>query len=149
MASLDKFAGQTVEYAVGFGLGFALGRALTPVGNAIIQEAYGKDPNKPLDVHDVAALLAERLDVPGGAHGEQLSLVCIAGGERIPQGEPGAGSETVLLVKRTLSWIGWRWVDEATGRPAMAQPTAEHFSAEIFLSRTWRMLPTPGRCGRP
>lgn len=70
MASLDKFAGQTVEYAVGFGLGFALGRALTPIGNTIIQEAYGKDPNKPLDVHDVAAMIAEAIDVPGGADAE-------------------------------------------------------------------------------
>jgi hypothetical protein len=56
---LDKFAGGTFETAVGFGIGFALGRALTPVGTKIMQDAYAEHPDKALDAETVAAMHAE------------------------------------------------------------------------------------------
>src|SRR5579885_1237354 len=61
MAALEKYAAQTIEYAVGYGLGVALGRALEPLATQLGQEAYAKDPGKAVD----AALVAE-----GVAHGK-------------------------------------------------------------------------------
>lgn len=61
MAGLEDFAAGTFETAVGFGIGFALGRALTPIGTKIEQDAYAGHPDKALDAATVAAMHAEQL----------------------------------------------------------------------------------------
>lgn len=70
MADLASQAENTLGTAAAFAFGFAVGRALEPVGTKIAQDAYAGHPDKALPAEIVAELLAESIDVPGGAPGE-------------------------------------------------------------------------------
>ena len=70
ISSLADLGTGAVEYAVGFGLGVALGRALGPLAVSLEQEAFSVDPSKALDPQDAARIVAQTLQDLGWGSGE-------------------------------------------------------------------------------
>lgn len=70
ISSLADLGTGAVEYAVGFGLGVALGRALGPLAVSLEQEAFSADPSRALDPQDAARIVAQALEAMGWGEGE-------------------------------------------------------------------------------
>lgn len=69
IGSLTELGTSSAEYALGFGLGVALGRALGPLATTLEQEAFAADPSKALDPADAARIVAQGLEQLGwGQH---------------------------------------------------------------------------------
>lgn len=111
MASLDKFAAGTFETAVGFGIGFALGRALTPVGVKIEQDAFAGHPDKALDAETVAEMHAEQIPGAPSLEGEAaqtgISPERVAALVELALTAPGVPELLALLRRELVSPGDW------------------------------------------
>jgi hypothetical protein len=65
ISSLEGAGTNTIEYAVGFGLGVALGEALRPLAVSLSQDAFSTDPSKALDAGDAAKIVAQAIQDNG------------------------------------------------------------------------------------
>lgn len=79
ISSLEELGTSSVEYALGFGLGVALGRALGPLATTLEQEAYSADPSKALDPRDAARIVAQGLEQLGWGQSEAAASGVNAG----------------------------------------------------------------------
>ena len=70
ISSLSELGVSSVEYAVGFGLGVALGRALGPLAVTLEQEAFAADPSKALDPETAARIVAQAIEAAGWGRDE-------------------------------------------------------------------------------
>lgn len=70
IGSLGELGAYTLEYAVGFGLGLAVGRGLEPLATTISQDAWHADPSRALDPADASRIAAQGLRDAAWAAGE-------------------------------------------------------------------------------
>lgn len=106
MASLDKFAVNTTETAVAFAVGFALGRALEPVGTKIAQDAWTGHPDRAIDPGTAAEIVAEEpaVQIDGAAeaaaHGiDSTRFAALVG---LALAAPGTGELLRMLRRGTI-----------------------------------------------
>lgn len=107
MASLDKFAVNTTETAVAFAVGFALGRALEPVGTKIAQDAWTGHPDRAIDAGTAAEIVAEEpaVQIDGAAeaaaHGiDSTRFAALVG---LALTAPGMGELLATLRRGTIT----------------------------------------------
>ena len=62
LSGLEGLATRSAGEAVAFGLGIALGAALTPEGTALAQDVWAATPTKAVDVNAAAAIVAENVE---------------------------------------------------------------------------------------
>jgi hypothetical protein len=70
ITSLEGAAEQSLSTALGFGIGLALGVALSPEATRIGQKVWSADPTKALDPGTAAAIVAETVKSSGWGHAE-------------------------------------------------------------------------------
>lgn len=104
IGSLSELGTSSAEYALGFGLGVALGRALGPLATTLEQEAFAADPSKVLEPDDAARIVAQGLEQLGwgqaeaaasGIAGDKFSLL-----EQSQLRAPAIG-ELLQLIRRS------------------------------------------------
>lgn len=107
ISSLADLGTGSVEYAVGFGLGVALGRALGPLATSLSQEAYTVDPSLALDPQDAAAIVAQALQTIGWGEGEAAAHGINAGRfallEELQVRAPAVGELLDMIRRSTAS----------------------------------------------
>lgn len=154
ISSLADLGTSSAEYALGFGLGVALGRALGPLATSLEQEAYAADPSRALSPDDAARIVAQALEqLPWGqseaaASGiaadkfallEQAELRAPTVGELlqlIRRSEVSDGEVAHALRKAQLEPV---WDDRIRGLAAVALTPAEVATA---IHRN--IIPGPG-----
>lgn len=107
ISSLEQLGTSSAEYALGFGLGVALGRALGPLATTLEQDSYSADPSRALDPREAARIVAQALEqlpwgqseaANSGINGERFALL-----EQSELRAPAVGELLQLIRRRAVT----------------------------------------------